>query len=328
MKNTRAILVPLTMISLAVCLGLSACNNRAQEANTVSPASQTQTPSATQTSAQTDAAGQWRETKQQARPDIEQRRKEAQQQAESTLDKDAIAAVDETHKALRAITENKNDEALAAIERATDKINTLLARNSAAALIPVASDVDVIDAAPLDIPSIKKRAADVATAVSIKDFPDARVLLFGMTSEIHTRTYHLPLATYPAALTQAAKLLDQKNNKEAATVLLTALNTLLAIDLVTPIPVVLAQAAIDAAQAIRDTDKAGAQKLLDVARHELDRSRELGYLGNDPEYAALDKDIADLLKQLQGSTDTSSVFSKLKERVASFFKRLSQREQR
>ncbi|MGC2402164.1 MAG: YfdX family protein, partial [Acidobacteriaceae bacterium] len=67
-------------------------------------------------------------------------------------------------------------------------------------------------------------------------------LLYGLTSEIRVRTYNLPLATYPLALTEAARLLDQQKNQDANTVLLTALNTLAIIDRVTPLPLVLARA--------------------------------------------------------------------------------------
>jgi hypothetical protein len=86
----------------------------------------------------------------QARPEIEKQRQEAQQEAEKTPDKEAISAIEETNKAVKAIAANKTDEALAALERATGKINILLARNPTTALIPVSLQVEVIDAAPRD----------------------------------------------------------------------------------------------------------------------------------------------------------------------------------
>ena len=290
MKSMKATLIPLMAISLALCLR-----------SAFAAESQTQ-----------------------ARPNIEKQRKDAEQQAQKTLDTEAVAAIDETKKAIKAIAENKTDEALAVIERATGKINILLARNPATALIPVAAEVVVIDAAPLQVQAIKERAKAVAEAVSNKDYPTARVLLYGLTSELRVRIYNLPLATYPAALKEAARLLDQKKSKEANTVLLTALNTLVAIDRVSPLPLILAQTDIDEAQALREKDKDKAQQLLTSARNELERAKELGYAGNDPEYAALDKTIIDLEKQLKGNEDTASFFSSLKEKMASFFKRQSE----
>jgi hypothetical protein len=264
-------------------------------------------------------------TQAQARPEVEKQRKEAEQQAAKTIDKEAVAAIAETERAIQDIAANKTDEALAAIERATGKINILLARNPANALIPVSSEVDVIDTAPRDSATILELAKDASKAVDDKDFPSARVLLHALMSEIRVRTYNVPLATYPTALQDAARFLDQKKTKEANAVLLTALNTLLAIDRVTPIPLVLARDAINEAQAQRQKDKNAAQSALERARSELQRSKDLGYASNDPEYASLNNDISNLEKQLKGEGDTMSVFSKLKEKYEAFLKRLSDR---
>jgi hypothetical protein len=324
MKNR---LIHLLVLIPALSLVSVSCG-RPQEAGGNSQASPTpgraQTQSQAQGQAQPDMQKRQQEAEQQARPEIERQRQEAQQQAEKNLDKEAVAAIEETQNALKAIAANKSDEALAAIERATGKINVLLARNPATALIPVSAEVEVIDAAPLDVKAIKARAADAERAVDDKNFPVARVLLYGLTSELRDRTYNLPLATYPDALKDAARLLDQKKPDEANKVLLTALNTLVVIDRVTPLPLIVAQAAVIAAQDLRDKDKDEAKKLLDTAKYEIERSKELGYAGNDPEYAALDKAISDLESQLKGGGDTASAFNALKERVASFFKRLSE----
>ena len=264
-----------------------------------------------------------RECAQQARPEVEQERKQAEQKAQQTLDKEAIAAVDETTKAVKAIAENKKDEALATIERAIGKVNVLLARNPATALIPVSTAVEVIEAAPLDPETIRARAKAAEDAVEDKDYPTARVLLDGLTSEIRVRTSHLPLATYPTALKEAARLVDQNRSTEARNVLLTALHTLVEIDHVTPLPIALAQAAINEAQALREKDKAKARQLLALARNELNRAKELGYAGKDPTYSAIDKSIANIENQLRGNEDTASTFAKLKESVSNFFNKFS-----
>jgi uncharacterized protein involved in exopolysaccharide biosynthesis len=88
----------------------------------------------------------------------------------------------------------------------------------------------------------------------------------------------------------------------------------------------LARDAINEAQAQRQKDKNAAQKSLETAKHQLERARELGYAGNDPEYASLNDQIANLEKQLNGSGDTTSVFAKLREKLDAFVKRESDRE--
>jgi hypothetical protein len=121
-----------------------------------------------------------------------------------------------------------------------------------------------------------------------------------LISEIRIRIYNIPLATYPIALRDAAKLLDQKKTDEAKAVVQLALNTLAIVDRVEPLPIVTAQAAIEEAQTQRDKDKEAAKKQLAVAKQELDRAKELGYAGNDPEYPALASAISDIEKQLNG----------------------------
>lgn len=262
------------------------------------------------------------------RPEVEQKRREVQQQAQSTLDSEAIDAIKETQNAIQDITSNKTNEALAAIERATGKINVLLARKPANALIPVDLAVEVIDNAPSDTNLILGIAKDASRALDDKDYPTARVLLAQLMSEIRVKTYNLPLATYPDALKQAAKLLDEKKTNDASNVLLTALNTLVEIDHVTPIPIVVAQAAINKAQAERQKDKNAAVTYVDLAKTELERARELGYSSNEPEYNALNNSLSDLEKQLKGNTNAESAFTKLKDEIASFLHKESDRARR
>lgn len=293
------------VISLALCMGNAA-------------AAQNQTP------ASSPVEKQCQQAEQKARPEVEQQRQQAQQKADKNLDREAIAAIEETSNAIKAIADNKTDDALAAIERATGKINILTARNTAAALLPVSVEVDVIESAPLDISAIKKRATAAEVAVANRDYPTARVYLDGLTSEIRLRTSHLPLATYPNALRDAARLLDEKKPKEASATLLAALHTLVIIDEVTPLPVAVAQTAISEAQGLRDKDKNKAQQLLTVAKNELERAKELGYAGKDPEYASLNTSISDIEKQLKDNSDTGSAFSKLMDKVTAFFNRQSE----
>jgi hypothetical protein len=316
MKDTIHILLPL----LAVCLAFAACSRPADKSRTGAPAA-SQPP---QPERQSDMRSQQQTAQQQAHPEIEQERKSSQQEADKTLDQDAVAAIHATQRAVDAISNNKTDEALSQLEQATGKINILLVRNPATALIPVNAEVDVIDAAPEDTQAILEIAKGASRAVDEKDFPTARVLLYSLTSEIRARTYNLPLASYPAALQQAAKLLDQKKNDDAKNVLLTALNTLVLIDRVTPLPLLLARTAIEKAQQQGQSDKNAAMQLLEIAKHELGRSRDLGYSGKDPEYEALNKEISNLGKQLKGSGDISGVFSKFKERFSGFLKKFTE----
>lgn len=319
MKEALEILA-LTTMSLTSCLMLASVTDTQESPTNAAEAGVATAP------ASSDFQAQLKEAQQPARPEVENQRKESEEEARRSLDKEAIAAIEQTKKAVGAIAADKADEALAAIEQATGKINVLLARNPASALIPVDLDVAVIDTAPRETQAMLDIARDASRAVDEKNFPTARALLFSLMSEIRVRTYNLPLATYPDALKEAARLLDQKATKEANTVLLTALNTLVVIDRVTPLPLLLAREAINQAQAKSQQDKNAAQVLLETAKEELERARQLGYTGKDREYVALNNQISSLEKQLKENKDATAAFSRLKEKLSSFLKQQSEQK--
>jgi hypothetical protein len=324
MKNGMSFALPV-IATVLLSLGTISCNSTKPAGDTASADASTKTQPATQPS---NLDTERQQAEQQARPGVEKERKNAEDEASRNLDQDAMAAISETQKAIDAISSNKSDQAMSAIEGATGKINVLLARNPATAVIPVGVNVQVIDAAPHDMKLIKDLAQHASTAVVAKDYPAARVLLAALTSEIRVRTYNLPLATYPEALKTAARLLDQKKQQDASDVLLTALNTLLVVDRVTPLPLVIAREAINSAKAQSQNDKQVAQTLVQTAKNEVERAKELGYAPQAPEYEDLRADISNLEKQLKGNSDAGSLFAKLEDKLSAFMKRQSQQERR
>ena len=315
---TPRILLPIVLL---ISAGITAgCNS--QPSATQNPQPSNPTPSQP---AAAPASGQ----QQHLNPDVEKQRNEQKQQAQDTLNPDAMAAIDDTRKAIDAIASGDKDKAMSAIEDATGKINILLARNPATALLPVDVNVGVIDVAPLDDKEVKRLIAAAEAAVALHDFPAGRLLLFNLTSELRVRTFNLPLASYPDALKQAARLLDEGKNSDASGILQTALNTLAIVDHVTPVPLILAQAAVGTAQKLRESDKATAQALLTAASNQLKRCEELGYISSDsPDYKSLNKEISDLQKQLKGTANTTAPFERLKADIAGLLKKLSGKEHR
>jgi len=79
------------------------------------------------------------------RPELDSQRNQAQQEASQLLDRDAIAAIQQSERTVIAVADNRIAEALDAIEQATAKIDILPSRNPATALIPVNTQVNVID---------------------------------------------------------------------------------------------------------------------------------------------------------------------------------------
>ena len=251
---------------------------------------------------------------------------EAQQQTGTQIDPEAVVAIRETRAAIDAIKENRREDAVAAIERATGKIDILLARNPNTALLPVDQQVAVFDTAPDDIDDIRDIGAAADGAVELGDYPHARGLLYGLMSEVRIHILNLPLGSYPTALSTAARLMEQNKNDDAATLLNTALGTLVVTDRIIPIPMLVARRELEEAQAQREKNKDAALHSVESAKKELELAQELGYAIGDPDYQALNDQLSDLQKQLKGNEDTNSLFSKIRERLASLLKRQSQRE--
>lgn len=260
----------------------------------------------------------------QARPELEKWREAAEHTAEKTLDADATAAIHGTVKAIDALAAGNTKEALQLIEEATGKVDVAIARNPKLARIPVRTEALILDAAPADTREIRRLADLAETAVSLEDYPGARSLLDALRSEIRIRTWYLPLVDFPTALRDAAALLD-RDRDAAGQALLAALRTLTASDRVMPIPLLLAQEAVEHAQMLAAKDKDAAQEELDRARFALNRAKALGYNRKDSEYETLKSQIETLSKQLRGSTDPASAFQKLRENLATFLKRQSDR---
>ena len=210
---------------------------------------------------------------------------------------------------------------MADIELATGKINILLARNLTTALIPVASEVEVIDTAPHDQTQIKNLVSAAMLAVDSKNLSAGGLLLYGLISEIRVSITNLPLASYPQALADAANDLDHGNTTGASDTLLTALNTLVVVQQAIPLPIILARTAVAQAEQKSKTDKATAKILLEAARNELNRGKELGYNLGSPEYACLDNEIASFEKQVKAGSDTTSLFARLRAEFTDFLHR-------
>lgn len=254
---------------------------------------------------------------------VEQAQSEASEEAESLLDQEAIAAVEETKKAIEAIDEDKSQDAIQALERATGKLDILLARNPKLALIPLSSTVEIINVAPHDKQNLKEFRNQLKSAVNAKNYPAAREILDNLMSEVRTKIVNLPLADYPEAMKEAARLLETKQPELAKTVLQTALSTLVITEKTRPIPVINAQTELVGAIAVAETDKEDGIRLLEDARQDLQLAKELGYANGDREYSELDKTIENVEQKVRLNKDVASAFGDLQDKLDNFLDRIS-----
>ncbi|MDF2549859.1 MAG: hypothetical protein K0S07_926 [Chlamydiales bacterium] len=258
-----------------------------------------------------------------AQAEVKQQSQLSEQEEQKKIVPEAVAVVDETKKALLALEkEGGEKEAFDALERAVGKIDILLARHPEKALLPIDYKIEVVDAAPLELKRIKLLGKEIEKAIKIRDYANSRLLLNLLRSELGVHTYCLPLALYPAALKEGSRLLQLQKKNEARIALASALNTRVTVTQTFPLPLINAKALLDEAGKKLD-DREAYLTLLAKARRELTRSKQMGYLGLDEEYAALDQAIRALEKQERGSK-FSVALTAIKKRFNSFFKRQSE----
>lgn len=213
-------------------------------------------------------------TKQAKQENTSQKRKE--------ITAEALEAIRETENALRALDKKNKKKALAALERATGKLEIILARDPKLALAPVAVNRVVNDVIS-DVATVNKLKKQAIAALKEERLQEARHLINGLASETVISVTSLPLSTYPSAIKAAAKLIDADKVKEGKAMLETALSTLVVTDTVIPLPIITAQSLLSDAEKLAEKKKRSAdenkqlEQALKLARKELQFAQALGY---------------------------------------------------
>lgn len=245
----------------------------------------------------------------------------------SRLLQEAMAALQETQTALTAIDQKKPNDAIAALERATGKLEILLARSPDLALAPVDQHV-VTHNILADVNQVKALRERAEEALEDGRIQEARHLIDGLASETVISVSNLPLATYPDAIKEAAALLAQNKPQDAKEVLLTALSTIVVRDTIIPLPMVRAQAALTEAKQLAAKQSRSAadnnriKSLIGTARQQLELTRALGYATKKD----LD-DLSDTLEEIERETGEKRSARQIFDRIEQLFDRAKQASQ-
>ena len=244
---------------------------------------------------------------------------------------EALNAYNETLKAVDFLDHGQKDKALDALAQAVGKLDILVASFPQIAYLPINSEVKTLNlAANLD--SIKQQRDQVESLVKNGYLQQARRILDYFASEIRITSVNLPMATYPAAIKAAAKLIEENKLKEAKDSLAATLSTVVISENSIPIPVINSQFLIKQASQITAAttpDKLSKDKktqaldLLSRANHEFEIAEELGYGKRDGEFAQLNKDINEIEGKVTNNEESLSFFDKLKVRLENFKNRIS-----
>ena len=236
---------------------------------------------------------------------------------------EATAAVDKTRTALKALEDNKTDEALKALEVATGQLELILARDPELALAPVDVDVETYDLlASLDtIKAVIKEAEDDLEEGEIQM---ARPLVANLASEIVIQTTSIPLGTYPAAIKSITPLIDEGRIDEVKTGLQAALNTLVITEDIVPLPILRAEQLLknaeaqaeNAARTIKDNETLA--ELLKDARTQLKMAELLGY-GTKKSFKPMYEQLDQIESRTSGGKGGQGWFDKIRAQMEALF---------
>ena len=258
---------------------------------------------------------------------VESKKQQETSKKRKQIIQEAVDAINQTNKALRALEDNKPKEALAALEEATGKLELILAREPDLALAPIDVDVTTYDLyATLD--SVKNAIRLSKDYLEEGEIQKARSLLAGLASEIVISVTNIPLATYPDAIKAITPLIDEGKTKEAKEELQDALDTLEITTIVFPLPVMRAEAYLEEAEKLTEkkdrTDEENKKltDLLNKARTQLTMAELLGY-GERGCFVPLHEELNEITKKTEGGKSGTGLYDKLKKMVSGVMEKLS-----
>ena len=248
----------------------------------------------------------------------EAKAKISKEQKDVKIVKEAVEAVALTHKVLVELDKGNKDQAMKDLEDAIGKLEVVLSAPNAPALIPIDSNIEVVDF-PGSIEDIKTALITAKALLKENKIQEARRILDTLRSEIVLKVVNLPLASYPAALKLAAKFLHENRVDEAKNVLNAALATFVEVDVITPIPLVQAIHFVEAAKVVAKKDKKKALDYLDEAKKALKKAEALGYVSeSETTYKELDDMIEKVEKEVRGKNKAEKLFEELIAKLKEF----------
>lgn len=268
---------------------------------------------------------------------ISHERADARVASEKRVVKEALMAVQETESALDSIEDKESGAAMTSIKNAIGDLEILLAREPELANVPLDFGIETINMTP-DLAEAKKIGRAAKQATQDGRFQEARVLLDSLTSEIRVTTTSLPLATYPGALKEAARLLSANDLLGAGDALRAALSTLVIEQTVSPIPLINTMTLIDHAKELAlslkpkegstakgDEKRTRVQvlKALADAREQLKLAEALGYGSAVGDYEPIYDQIDYIENEVISGQSDDNLFAKLAHTAESLYEKIS-----
>jgi len=279
--------------------------------------------------------------KEEMRINVEEELSEKQREVRRKLVEEAFGAVDETRNALKALENENADKALEALEKVIGKLELILARENSLSLIPVDANVETVYLTPdlaSDIDRIREIKSEAQDLMRKGYLPSARRLLEMLSNEIRINTVYLPIETYPEAIKEAVRLIDENKIDEARQAISGVLATLVVTEQSIPIPLLNTQVLLEKAsdiineyknpEDIKEEKKEEILTALKDARDQLRLAEELGYGRRSREFQELVKDIEEIEEKVQKNKEAKGLFGKLMSRLNIFKEDISREKKR
>ncbi len=282
---------------------------------------------ATETKQSSPVAQEQTKTTQSIQKEVDSASKTKADDKRSHVYKEALEAIDETNKAIIALSKDNPDTkaALSALEKSTGKIEIILAREPELAFAPVDVSVQTFDFLS-NVDTIKAMLHDAEDFIDDGEIQQARAIMTNLVSELNINTTSIPLASYPLATTQAADLIEEGKIDEAIIALQTQLSTLVVSKEIIPLPILRTELLLASAEDLiakkkrSDDEQNTLMDLLNEARNQLLKGKLLGYLNRD-EYKSINKEIDNLADKaaLNKSGKGKGWFDSIKEKMKNLF---------
>ncbi len=263
-----------------------------------------------------DASDNGKAVAEKVSPQVAQNTNKQTEQKRKEITSEAMVALQETNNALKALDEGRKEDALAALEKATGKLDILLARDANLAFIPVSVSSRVQNIVT-SAEGVKDIVKEVKKLLGDGYVQEARSLLSTLASETAITVVSLPMATYPDAMKEAASLISDNKIFAAKDVLQTALNTLAVDVTIIPIPVVAAQELLLKAEELAemkdrsDEQNAELSSILNSAEEELKFAQALGY-GKKKDFEGFYSEIKNIREKTSDGKSGTGFFEKIK----------------
>lgn len=247
---------------------------------------------------------------------------DAEAERRKHLINEAVSALDETQKALKALEDGKPEAALESLATATGKLDLVVARNPKLALAPVDVRLVTYDlyATVEDIERVKKEALEHFQKGRLQH---ARALIEGLRSDFVVEVVNVPLGTYPAAIKAITPLIDTYKIKEAKDALQRALNTLVVAQDIHPLPIIRTEHMLTRADELAKTASRSKEqneeltKLLDAARNQLQFAQALGY-GQETDFKEFYQQLDEIADKTGGGRSGTGLFDVIRNALRAF----------